>query len=164
MNFVWEDYNYKKHKEIDKWINKSYSNHADEINTFAMFNEPLSKTAEWYQRNKLGDVKDYIKVITMNNKIISFVILNLCKLEDGTLQLGINPIVVNPKFFSHGYGTKIIKELIDEHGKIIPHKIDTLYAGIDNKNTKSKKLFVSAGFIKKGSSEDKIFDYYYLYV
>ena len=129
-----------------------------------MFNEPLSKTAEWYQNNKRGDIKDYVKVIFLNNKIISFVILNLCKLEDGTLQLGINPIVVNPKLFFHGYRTEIIKELINNHEEIVSHKIDTLYAEIDNKNLIIKKSFVSAGFIKKGSSEGQNFDCYYLKV
>lgn len=164
MDFLWEDYDYRKHKETDKWISESYSKYFDEINAFATFNEPLSETVKWYQNNKLGNVEDYVKVISLKNEIMGFAVLNLCKLEDGTFQLGINPMVVNPKLFSRGYGTKILKDLIDNRKTIITHKIDTLYAGIDEKNLKSKKLFVSAGFIKKGRNDDETFGYYYLKV
>lgn len=162
MKFVWEDYNYEKHCEIDKWKNKSYSENYNEVNKFAMFNEKLSKTAEWYKNNKLGDLKDFIKVVLFNGEIVAYVILNLCKIEGDKKQLGINPIVINPKMVSKGIGTKVLQEFIGNYDIIIKQRVDILYAGIDEDNKKSKKLFTSAGFILRRMDNKNSFGYYYL--
>ncbi len=165
MNFVWEDYDNKKHKVIDEWITMSYSFNNDEINKFALFNEPLSEVASWYESdsNNMGSLKDYVKVVLKDDQIVAFIILNLYE-ENGKIVASINPIALNPQLVSKGLGTEILQELIHSHEKILGRKVDMFYAGIDEKNEKSKKLFTNAKFILKGLHEDKTFGDYYLEV
>ena len=156
---TWETYNEEKHKEIDLWncMNKS-------IDKFAMFKEPLSVTAEWYQKNKMGKICDQIKVITNNNIIVGFVILNISIINE-ELCIGINPIVTNPKY--SGWGQKILKDLIVNYKKYLNIDVNNkvvFTAGIDEDNEISKHLFYKVGFKQTGMHEDKTFGYYSLYI
>ncbi|MCL2229321.1 MAG: GNAT family N-acetyltransferase [Firmicutes bacterium] len=148
MKFVWQDYNHGKHKSIDGW-------HSPDIDKFAMFNEPLSAQAEWYQKNKLGKDIDFIKVVLLSEKIVAFLILNK---SDG--EVGINPIVVNPRFVDEGHGKKIMQDLITNYSTILNCKVDKFTANISLSNTVSIRFFESLGFKFEKLNEDKNFASY----
>lgn len=163
----WIDYNYEKYKAIDDWNQDNI--YGDIINKYAMFDEPLSETFKWYQENKMGKIKDVIKVIEdPDNNILGFIILNISQNQESKkLLIGINPIVVNPSVIANGYGKRIIKDLIDNYIEII-NVSDLKYssvlftAGISESNARCIKMFLSSGFIKTGIHEDGTFGYYEL--
>ncbi len=160
MKFVWEEYEIKKHKELDRWKDKDFSDNSEVINKYAMFNEPLSNSYDYYyNQQKTKDVR--ILIVKAKSKYIAFVICCFFQ-EDGKNVLGINPIVVNPQLLNKGYGHKILNELLNHTKEITGWDIDKYYAGIDIGNTASKKLFASFGFKLKKLDEDEKFGYYYV--
>jgi len=153
---TWEKYDINKHREVDLW------NAANEdIDKFAMFEEPLSITNEWYEHNKMGKICDKILIAKDKDIIVGFVILNI-SIINTNLCIGINPIVANPNY--NGYGEKMLKELIQNYNSIlnIEQKDVIFTAGISESNIKSKHLFLKLGFIQTGLHEDKTFGYYRL--
>lgn len=164
MQFKWEDYNYEKHLIIDDWNNDS--KYGDIINKYAMFNEPLSETSKWYSENKMGKIKDVIKVIEDGNDVVGFVVLNVSKnLQTNNLLIGINPIVVNPMCIGCGKGKKILKDLIDNYTDIvnvkgIEYNKVVFTAGADESNERCYKMLFDLGFIKTGVHDDGTFGYY----
>ena len=160
MEFIWEEYDLEKHKDIDKWKDKNFSDNSDVVNKYAMFNEPLSNSYDYYyNQQKTKDVK--ILIVKEKSKYIAFVIGCFYK-ENWENVLGINPIVVNPKMLNKGYGHKILKELLNNTKEITGWDIDKYYAGIDKDNVASQKLFTDFGYKLKKMNEDGKFGYYYL--
>ena len=76
--------------------------------------------------------------------------------------MGINPILINPKYINKGYGRRIIQHLINRKGRIFEMLPDRIYAGIDVDNLRCKHLFESLGFKLVGKTEDDDFLYYEL--
>ena len=82
--------------------------------------------------------------------------------KDNKKVLGINPILVNPRYINQGYGRKIIQYLIDIKGEIFNIVPDKMYAGIDIENIRCKRLFESLGYKLVGLTDEKDFLYYEL--
>ncbi|HLT64843.1 MAG TPA: GNAT family N-acetyltransferase [Flavobacterium sp.] len=165
INLKWRDYNIDKDKEIDGWILSSYSENADLINSYAFFNESVSEQYNWYMAHpfEMSNIADYFKVVEIDHKPIGLLILNYFKDDKDRLVLGINPIAINPKKINQGFGTSILSDLLINAKKIIGQKVDIFYAGIEEKNIISTKVFKKLGFQEVGRSpDDKEFVYYEL--
>ena len=93
-------------------------------------------------------------------KVSAIVVNYFIDEKDNKKVLGINPILVNPKFINKGYGKKIIKHLINIKGRIFDMLSDKMYAGIDIDNKRCKHLFESMGFELVGQTDDNDFLYY----
>lgn len=152
-------------KDLDKWSNKDYSNYQNDVHKFALFNETISQIYNSYIENpdQMGSIVDKVIVVEEDSLKIAVIVVNYFIDEnDNKKVLGMNPILVNPKFINKGYGKKIIKHLIDIKGRIfdmLPYK---MYAGIDIDNLRCKHLFESLGFKLVGITDEKDFLYYEL--
>ncbi|MCJ7842301.1 GNAT family N-acetyltransferase [Lederbergia sp. NSJ-179] len=160
----WRDYDIDLDKEIDSWILPSFSKNADLINTFAFFNEPVSKEYHWYKTHPLemSNIADYFKVVEIDNEPIALFIFNYYKDDYGRLVLGINPMAIHPKKINKGYGTIVLADLIANTEEIMGQMVEIIYAGIDEKNIISTKVFKKFGFKEVGRTDDKEFVYYEL--
>lgn len=160
----WRDYDPNVDKEIDSWILANFSKNAHLINKYAFFNEPASEQYHWYKEHpKEGsNIADFFKVVEINNEVIAFLILNYFRDDSERLVLGVNPIAVEPNQINKGNGTLVLTDLITNSDTIIGHKVDVFYAGIDEKNNISTKVFKNLGFKESGRSDDKEFVYYEL--
>ncbi len=158
----WRDYNPNLDTNLDDWILESYSKNAILVNNFALFNVCFSDMYVWYQDhpNEMSNIKDIIKVASIDNEVVSVVIINYYVDVEGKLILGINPMVANPKYIGQGYGSVVLGDLIQNVSKIIGDKVDCLKAGIEDINMRSLKLFKKHGFNKAhGQTKDGITEY-----
>ena len=143
MKFVWENYDFKKHKEIDSW-NRLNSM----IDKYAMFGEMLSKQFKWYNDNPedpISNYRDYVYVAKKQNQIIGFIICNVSYLEN-YYQAGINPIVMNPNLINSGLGKKVLIEFIDNHKLLLGVDVKDYLVMVDGENSIATKLFNRVGF------------------
>ncbi|KRG11646.1 hypothetical protein ACA29_15950 [Lederbergia galactosidilytica] len=159
----WRNYNINEDKEIDDWILSSYSENANLINSYAFFNEPVSKDYNWYKDHpfETSNIADYFKVVEIDHRPIGLLILNYFKDDQNRLVLGINPIAINPKFINQGFGTRVLSNLLMNVENIVGQKVDVFYAGIDETNRISMKVFKKLGFQEVGRSpNDNEFIYF----
>ena len=104
---------------------------------------------------------DKVIVVEEDSLKVAVIVVNYYIDEkDNKKVLGINPILVNPKFINKGYGKRIIKYLIDIKGKIFSMTPDKIYAGIDIDNIRCKHLFEKLGFKLVGQTDDNDFLHY----
>ena len=149
--------------DLDEWSTKEYSNYYNDVHKFALFNETISQIYNWYieNPNQTGSIFDKVIVVEEDDLKVAVIVINYFESErDNKKELGINPILVNPKYINKGYGKKIIQYLIDCKGRILEMLPDRLYAGIDVINLRCKHLFESLGFKLVGKSDDNEFLYY----
>lgn len=148
--------------DLDDWSKEDYSNYYNDIHKYALFNESISEVYNTYieHPDQMGSIFDKVVVVLDNNVKIAVIVINYFLNElDGKKVLGINPILVNPKYINKGYGKKIIKTLIDLKGMIFDMMPDKMYAGIDNSNKRCKHVFESLGFKLVGKADDDFFYY-----
>ena len=138
--------------DLDEWSKKEYSVYYNDVHKFALFNENISQLYKSYvdNPNSMDSIFDKIIVAEEGKEKINKKVL------------GINPILVNPKYINMGYGRKIIQHLIDFKGRLFNMLPDRFYAGIDSSNTRCKHLFESLNFKLYGKSDDNEFLYYEL--
>ena len=151
--------------DLDEWSKKDYSNYQNDVNKFALFNETISQIYNSYIENpgQMGSIFDKVIVVEENSLKIAVIVVNYFIDElDNKKVLGINPILVNPKYINQGYGKKIIKYLINIQGRIFDMLPDKMYAGIDVTNIRCKHLFEKLGFKLVGQIDDNDFLYYEL--
>lgn len=111
----------------------------------------------------MGSIFDKVVVVEDDFLKVSVIVVNYYIDEkDNKKVLGINPILVNPKFINKGYGKKIIKHLINIKGRIFDMLPDKMYAGLDVNNIRCKHLFKELGFELVGKTDDNDFLYYEL--
>lgn len=130
-----------------------------------MFDESISKLHQWYIDNpdQTGSIFDRIVVVEEDVLKVDVIVINYFESErDSKKVLGINPILINPKYINKGYGKKIIKYLIDNKGKILEMLPDRIYAGIDVSNSRCRHLFENLEFKLVGKTDDNEFLYYEL--
>lgn len=154
MKYKWIDYDYDTHKFVDEWL-------IGNVKEFATYDD-VSFKEEWDYYINSSDyhvgIDAFCKVIYDNEDAVGIIILlNTDKDDD---KLTINPLIINPKYQNHGYGTRIIKDLIDNINIIIPNHNSVLFACIDLKNIASVKAFTKCGFIQKEILADGDFAYY----
>lgn len=111
----------------------------------------------------MGSIFDKVIVVEEYSLKVAVMVINYFMDEkDNKKVLGINPILVNPRYINQGYGRKIIKYLMDIKGEIFDMVPDKMYAGIDIDNIRCKHLFESLGFKLVGKAGENDFLYYEL--
>lgn len=130
--------------DLDDWSTKEYSKYYDDVHKYALFNESISQVYQSYidSPDLMDSIFDKVIVVENGNLKIAIIIINYYESEkDNKKVLGINPILINPKYINKGYGKQIIKYLINCKGRIFDMNPDRLYAGIDVDNLRCKHLF-----------------------
>ena len=156
-------YNKERDIDLDEWSKKDYSNYQNDVHKFALFDETISQIYNSYIENpdQIGSIFDKVIVVEEDSLKVAVIVVNYYIDEnDNKKVLGINPILVNPKFINKGYGKRIIKCLIDIKGRIFNMTPDKIYAGIDIDNIRCKHLFEKLGFKLVGQTDDNDFLYY----
>ena len=151
--------------ELDEWSKKDNSDYQNDVHKFALFDETISQIYNSYIENpdQMGSIFDKVVVVTENDLKVALIIINYFVSEkDNKKVLGINPILINPKYINQGYGRKVIQYLIDCKGRIFDMMPDKMYAGIDIDNMRCKHVFESLGFKLVGQTDDNDFLYYEL--
>lgn len=158
-------YNKELDIEIDEWSDQDYSNYYDDVHKFTLFNETVSQIYNWYIENpdQMGSIFDKVIVVEEGSLKVAVIVVNyFIDEKDNKKVLGINPILVNPKYINQGYGKKIIKYLINIKGRIFDMLPAKIYAGIDVNNIRCKHLFECLEFKLVGQTDDNDFLYYEL--
>ena len=158
-------YDKKLDIDLEEWSTKEYSEYYNDVHKYALFDERISELYQWYIDNpdQTGSIYDRIFVVEEEDLKVAVIVINYFESErDNKKVLGINPILVNPKYINMGYGRKIIQHLIDFKGRLFNMLPDRFYAGIDPSNTRCKHLFESLNFKLYGKSDDNEFLYYEL--
>jgi len=125
MNFEIIDYNIHKHKFLDEWIDESKNQNAKLINMYATFNEPFSKTYQYFLERPydMANIKSFIRLFANKDIIYGIVVFHYYNEKD-KFYLGINPIIINPQFLGRGIGTKILKQITNQANKITEGHVD----------------------------------------
>ena len=150
---------------LEEWSTKEYSEYYNDVHKYALFDESISQLHQWYIDNpdQTGSIFDKIVVVEEDDLKVAIIVINYFESEiDNKKVLGINPILINPKYINKGYGRKIIQYLINNKGNIFEMVPDRIYAGIDVDNLRCKHLFESLEFKLVGKSDDNEFLYYEL--
>ncbi len=151
--------------DLEEWSKKDYSDYYNDVHKYALFGESISQLYQSYVDNpeQMGSIFDKVVVVTEDDLKVALIIINYFESEkDNKKVLGINPILINPKYINQGYGRKIIQHLIACKGRIFNMLPDRIYAGIDISNVRCKHLFESLGFKLVGKTDDNEFLYYEL--
>ena len=158
-------YDRKLDIDLEEWSTKEYSEYYNDVHKYALFDESISKLNQWYidNQDQTGSIFDRIVVVEEDELKVAIIVINYFESErDNKIVLGINPILINPKYINKRYGRKIIQNLIDCKGRIFGMLPDRIYAGIDVDNLRCKHLFESLEFKLVGKSDDNEFLYYEL--
>ncbi|MDD2492952.1 MAG: GNAT family N-acetyltransferase [Bacilli bacterium] len=158
-------YNKELDIDLEEWSTKEYSEYYSDVHKYALFDESISKLHQWYIDNpdQTGSIFDRIVVVEEDDLKVAVIVINYFESErDNKKVLGINPILINPKYINKGYGRRIIQHLINRKGRIFEMLPDRIYAGIDVDNLRCKHLFESLGFKLVGKTADNEFLYYEL--
>ena len=155
MNFEIIDYNIHKHKFLDEWIDESKNQNAKLINMYATFNEPFSKTYQYFLEHPydMANIKSFIKLFAHDNVIYGVVVFHYFNEKD-KFYMGINPIVINPQFLGRGIGTKILKRITNQANKITEGHVDIVKADTEETNIASIKMLEKVGFIKAAKNNN----------
>ena len=151
--------------DLEEWSKKDYSAYYSDVHKYALFDECISQLYQSYVDNpdQMGSIFDKVVGVTENDLKVALIVINYFVSEkDNKKVLGINPILINPKYINQGYGRKVIQYLINCKGRIFDMLPDRIYAGIDISNVRCKHLFESLGFELVGKTEDDDFLYYEL--
>lgn len=161
MEFEIIDYNINTHKMLDEWIDELKNPNAKLINMYATFNEPISKTYQYFLKHPydMANIKSFIKLFANEGFIYGVVVFHYYN-ETDIFYLGVNPIIINPEFFGHGIGTKILKEIANSVDKIAKGHVDIIKADTDERNIASIKMLEKAGFVK-GAKNNNFVEYSY---
>lgn len=151
MRFKWKDYSNIHENELESWMSDK------DILKYAC-NSSFKDDYEYYlncNEYKLGE-SFFCKVVTDNNIILAVLIL----LGGKDYPLTINPIIVNPLYHNKGYGSLVIKDLVNNIKTIIPYNYKYLQAGIDINNKASIRVFEKCGFYLHSTHPDGDFLFY----
>ena len=151
--------------DLDEWSKKDYSNYQNDVHKFALFDETFSQIYNSYIENpdQMGSIFDKVIVVEEGSLKVAVIVVNyFIDEKDNKKVLGINPILINPKYINQGYGKKIIKYLINIKGRIFDMLPAKIYAGIDVNNIRCKHMFEKFGFKLVGQTDDNDFLYYEL--
>ena len=124
--------------DLDEWSTETYSNYYDIVHKYALFNETISCLYNSYIQNpnQMGSIFDRIVVAIENDLKIAFLVINYFE-DNNKKVLGINPLLVNPKYINKGYGTDVIKTIINQS-----------YPHIKELNP-AQKAVLEAGYLEK---------------
>lgn len=147
MQFEWKDYNKNEIDEnilLDEAARKN-TGLSDGIKEFYEY---------WLKQNKIGE-NLWCKFIYESNKLIGFISIGEYESEFTIMEF-----VIQKDYRCKGYGTKILKELLENSKNIINKDIEKAKAVIYTDNLGSKKCFEKAGFIYQNTHPDGDCAYY----
>lgn len=149
MQFQWIDFQKRYLNDLIVW--------QEDRATKCYATEDLAEDIHYYQAHPDYQENEnfFCKLVLQNEQLLAVLILLG---EDQTLT--INPLIVAPSMRGQGYGTAIIKELIENTKKILGSEFLCFEAGIDLKNTRSLQLFKKAGFHLQKIHPDGDFGYF----
>lgn len=152
VNFNWFDYDPKKMKFVEKWLDKKAVKLTGIDDGWEDFYE--------YWKNEGGNILNqnyWCKVISENGKTFGIIAIG-CH-ED---LFVIMEMLIAPKMRNKGKGAKLIKELIENSTEILGKEIKKATAVIFPSNVASQKCFEKAGFVVERIHEDgDAIDYIY---
>ena len=151
--------------DLDEWSKKDYSVYYNDVHKYALFGESISQLYQSYIDNpeQMGSIFDRVIIVETDGLKIAVIVVNYFESErDNKKVLGINPILINPKYINRGYGKRIVKHLIECKGRMFGMLPDRIYAGIDSTNLRCKHLFESLDFNLVGKTDDNGFLYFEL--
>ena len=105
-------YDKKLDIDLEEWSTKEYSEYYNDVHKYALFDESISKLHQWYIDNpdQTGSIFDRIVVVEEDDLKVAIIVINYFESErDNKIVLGINPILINPKYINKGYGRKLYK-------------------------------------------------------
>lgn len=161
MNFNVVDYDIKKHKALDDWIDESKHVNSKLINKYATYDEPISESYQYFLDNPfdMANIKSFIKVFEHNDISYGIAMFHYYK-EEGKCYLAINPIIINPEFINQGLGTKIMKLITLRAEEIVEGQVDIVKGDVEEENIASIRILEKAGFSKIKTNENFI-EYFY---
>ena len=151
MNFAWNDYCYEYVEKIEAFLDKEAIKYTSCGNGFDDFYT--------YWHNELCESNFWCKVILIENEPIA--VISLAKAPDNVFT--IQEFIVSPNHRGKGYGSAILKELLNCSNDIIGQDISIAEAVIYPDNIASQKAFKKAGFIYTGAHPDGD-AWYYQYI
>lgn len=143
MNFVWRDYKPETMGYIENWLDESAVKSTGLDEGFRNFYE------YWANEDGFSVGENFwCKVVSQNDD--PFAVIAFCQHEN---KIIIMEIVVEPEKRGHGFGTKLLKELLDSE-EILGFAIQKSEAVIFPSNIASQKAFVNVGFQHHHTHED----------
>ena len=141
MNFIWEDYSSNYAEKIETFLDSKAIKYTGCEDGFENFYS--------YWKNELG-ADFWCKVVLIKNEPIA--IIAFAKSYDNVFT--IQEFIVSPNNRGKGYGSAILKELLNCSSEIIGQDISIAEAVIYPDNIASQKAFQKAGFIYTGAHPD----------
>lgn len=146
--------NIEKDVPIIKLWPKIYANHPNfnnierfilEGNTYYGLDEVILTNYEFFHIGE-DERKFCLSIINQEEIPIGFILACLFNIERNNPELILQYIVLSPEYQSLGYGTVILKELLEKPEKYFLVKPNEIYASIEKDNTASLNLFKKFGF------------------
>lgn len=144
MFFKWVDYCEKYEAEIESWMNDEETRLADFDSIKETHEEHLSAGEYPYGEEY------FCKVVLEEAEIIAVVLI----FRGDKHPVIVNEFLVNPMQRNKGYGTKIIRELINNIREIIGFDSNAFEVCIYPSNKASMRAFEKAGFVLAGIHAD----------
>lgn len=150
----WKNCTKENANELESWL-------CDEkIISYAMFDSTFAEEYEYYQKNTYeGKINDFLKVIYFDHRLIGYMVLNYYTYDE-IYEVGINPIIINPKYQNQGYGKQVLDACVHQIEQLVEGSVDQIFATIDKSNLASLHLFESVGFCRK-KEVGNFYSYYF---
>ena len=143
MNFTWRDYDPKTMQFVENWLDDSAVKSTGLDEGFRAFYD------YWANEDGFSVGKNFwCKVVCKNDNPLA--VIAFCEHEG---NITIMEIVVAPEKCGQGIGTKILKELLENH-EVLGFAIHKSEAVIFPGNIASQRAFEKAGFCYHHSHED----------
>ena len=143
MKFEWKNYRPKEHALLEIWFEKGFSSNSWLISKYA-----TTSFTDDYESVRGGC--NFMKVVSHNGEPVAVVgVRDLIEYESKGRKIRygmINPIVVNPKLLGKGYGTAVVKDLVENLKEITGISFRRLEAMVEKTNERSLRLFRGQGF------------------
>ena len=142
MEFIWGDYCPDYENQVEALFD------SDAIK-FTGCDEGFRTFCD-YWIGEIGPDHFFSKVICREGHLLG--VIALAKLPDGVFT--VQEFVISPECRGKGYGTRVLKELLQRPNSIIGQEITIAEAVIFPENIASQKAFLKAGFIYTGTHPD----------
>ena len=149
-----EPLNVEKDIPIIKLWPEIYSNHPNfkcikhfilEDNTYYGLDEVILTNYEFFHIGE-DERKFCLSIKNQENVPVGFILACMFNLARDNPELILQYIVLSPAYQNLGYGTEVLKELLETPEKHFNIKPNEVYANIEKDNTASLNLFKKFGF------------------
>lgn len=148
MEFIWMDYGPEYEDRVEKLFDS-------EAIKFTGCDEGFRPFCD-YWLGELGADHYFCKVIFKESRLLG--VIALAKSPDDVFT--VQEIVISPEHRGRGYGTRVLKELLQQSESMIGREITVAEAVIFPENIASQKAFLKAGFVHTGTHSDGDARYY----